>query len=111
MSELLSVIIPVYKVEQYLDQCVESVVNQTYCNLDIILVDDGSPDKCGAMCDAWAGKDSRIRVVHNQNERLGFARNSGIDVAKGEYFAMRFKMNKLLYYIFLINYALKGKKY
>ena len=87
MSELLSVIIPVYKVEQYLDQCVESVVNQTYCNLDIILVDDGSPDKCGAMCDAWAEKDSRIRVVHKQNEGLGFARNSGLDVANGEYFA------------------------
>ena len=87
MSALLSVIIPVYKVEQYLDQCVESVVNQTYRNLDIILVDDGSPDKCGAMCDAWAEKDSRIRVVHKQNEGLGFARNSGLDVANGEYFA------------------------
>ena len=62
MEPLVSVIIPVYKVEQYLDECVASVVNQTYRNLEIILVDDGSPDACPAMCDAWAEKDSRIRA-------------------------------------------------
>ena len=64
---LISVIVPVYKVEKYLDQCVESVVNQTYRNLEIILVDDGSPDRSPEMCDAWAKKDSRIKVVHKKN--------------------------------------------
>lgn len=85
MQPLLSVIIPVYKVEKYLDECVASVVNQSYKNLEIILVDDGSPDNCGIMCDAWAEKDSRIKVIHKQNQGLGYARNSGIDVAAGEY--------------------------
>lgn len=60
----ISVIIPVYKVEPYLDRCIESVVNQSYRELEIILVDDGSPDRCGAMCDEWADKDSRIQVIH-----------------------------------------------
>ena len=63
-TDLISVIIPVYKVEKYLDKCVQSVVDQTYRNLEIILVDDGSPDRCGEMCDAWAQKDSRIKVIH-----------------------------------------------
>ena len=67
MNQLISVIVPVYKVEQYLDRCVQSIVNQTYKNLEIILVDDGSPDNCPAMCDAWAEKDSRIRVIHKEN--------------------------------------------
>ena len=68
MSEqpLISVIVPVYKVEPYLDRCVQSIVNQTYANLEIILVDDGSPDHCPAMCDAWAEKDNRIRVIHKK---------------------------------------------
>ncbi|MBR5692734.1 MAG: glycosyltransferase family 2 protein [Fibrobacter sp.] len=83
---LISVIVPVYKVEEYLDQCVESIVNQTYRNLEIILVDDGSPDKCPEMCDAWAKKDARIKVVHKENGGLGDARNAGIAVAKGDYF-------------------------
>lgn len=82
---LVSVVVPVYKVEEYLDQCVESVVNQTYRNLEIILVDDGSPDKCPEMCDAWAKKDSRIKVVHKENGGLGDARNAGIAVASGDY--------------------------
>lgn len=81
----ISVIIPVYKVEPYLDRCIESVVNQSYRELEIILVDDGSPDRCGAMCDEWADKDSRIQVIHQQNEGLSAARNAGIDRATGEY--------------------------
>lgn len=87
MSELISVIVPVYKVEKYLDQCVESIVNQTYTNLEIILVDDGSPDQCGAMCDRWCKKDSRIRVIHKKNGGLSDARNAGLGVAIGAYVA------------------------
>lgn len=82
---LISVVIPVYKVEAYLDRCVESVVRQSYEKLEILLVDDGSPDRCGAMCDAWAGKDSRIRVLHQKNAGLGAARNRGTEIAAGEF--------------------------
>ena len=82
---MVSVIIPVYKTEKYLDQCIESVVNQTYRNLEIILVDDGSPDCCPQICDAWAEKDSRIRVIHKENGGLSSARNMGIDIAEGEF--------------------------
>ena len=85
MNTLISVIIPVYGVEQYLDQCVESIVNQTYPHLEIILVDDGSPDGCPAMCDAWAKKDARIKVIHQQNGGLSCARNTGIQHATGDY--------------------------
>ncbi len=85
--DLISVIVPVYKVEKYLDKCVQSIVNQTYRNLEIILVDDGSPDHCGAMCDAWAVKDSRIKVIHQENQGGGMARNAGLDIAKGEIIA------------------------
>lgn len=81
---LISVIVPVYKVEKYLDRCVQSIVGQTYSNLEIILIDDGSPDASGAMCDAWAEKDSRIRVIHQENAGAGAARNAGMDAAKGE---------------------------
>lgn len=84
---LISVIVPVYKVEPYLDRCVQSIVDQTYRNLEIILVDDGSPDNCGAMCDAWAEKDSRIKVVHKANGGLSDARNAGLAVAAGQYIA------------------------
>ena len=83
----ISVIVPVYKVEAYLDKCVSSIVNQTYTNLEIILVDDGSPDNCPAMCDAWAEKDSRIRVIHKTNGGLSDARNAGMAVATGELMA------------------------
>ena len=83
----ISVIVPVYKVEPYLDKCISSIVNQTYRNLEIILVDDGSPDNCPAMCDAWAEKDSRIRVIHKPNGGLSDARNAGITVATGELIA------------------------
>lgn len=82
---LISVVLPIYHTERYLDRCVTSVVNQTYSNLEIILVDDGSPDRCPQMCDEWAKKDSRIRVVHKQNAGAGMARNSGIEAATGEY--------------------------
>lgn len=83
--KLVSVIIPVYKVEKYLDKCVQSVVEQSYGNLEIILVDDGSPDGCPAMCDNWAKRDDRIKVVHKANGGLSDARNAGLDVATGEY--------------------------
>ena len=85
MSDLVSIIIPVYKVEKYLAQCIESVLSQDYSNIEVILVDDGSPDKCGLICDEFAKKDSRITVIHKQNEGLSSARNSGIDIAKGKY--------------------------
>lgn len=85
MEPLVSVVIPIYNVEKYLDRCVSSVVNQTYRNLEIILVDDGSPDNCPAMCDAWAERDSRIRVIHKKNNGQGMARNSGMDIATGKY--------------------------
>ena len=84
---LVSVIVPVYKVEPYLDRCVQSIVDQTYTNLQIILVDDGSPDSCPQMCDEWAKKDSRICVIHKDNGGLSDARNAGMAVAKGEYIA------------------------
>lgn len=83
--DLISVIVPIYKVEKYLDKCVQSIVTQTYQNLEIILVDDGSPDCCGEMCDAWAMKDSRIRVIHKSNSGLSGARNAGIAEATGKY--------------------------
>ena len=82
---LVSVIVPIYKVEAFLDRCVSSVVQQTYKNLEIILVDDGSPDRCPQICDDWAGKDSRIRVIHKENAGLGMARNTGIEHATGSY--------------------------
>lgn len=85
LSPLISVIVPIYKVEDYLDECVESLVKQTYKNLEIILVDDGSPDKCPQMCDAWTKRDTRIVVVHKPNGGLSDARNAGIAIAKGDY--------------------------
>ena len=83
-SPLISVIVPVYKVEPYLDRCVQSIIDQTYSNLEIILVDDGSPDNCPAMCDAWAEKGPRIKVIHKDNGGLSDARNAGMEVASGE---------------------------
>lgn len=83
--DLISVIVPIYKVEPYLDRCVQSIVEQTFKNLEIILVDDGSPDACPAMCDAWAEKDSRIKVIHKENGGLSDARNAGLAVAAGDY--------------------------
>ena len=82
---LVSIIIPIFKVEQYLRPCVDSVINQTYKNLEIILVDDGSPDKCPEICDDYATKDQRIKVIHKRNGGLSDARNSGIEMANGNY--------------------------
>lgn len=82
-----SVVLPIYNVEKYLNRCLDSVMNQTYKKLEIILVDDGSPDSCPQMCDNWARVDDRIKVVHKKNAGLGEARNSGLDVATGDYIA------------------------
>ena len=82
---LISIIIPVYNSERYLEKCVNSVLNQTYKNLEIILVDDGSTDLSPRMCDAFSVQDSRIKVIHQENQRQAAARNTGIEVASGEY--------------------------
>ena len=84
---MVSIIVPVYKVEEYLDTCVQSILAQTYTDLELILVDDGSPDRCGAMCDAWAEKDHRVRVLHKENGGVCSARNAGLDAARGDYIA------------------------
>jgi len=85
MNELISVIIPVYNVEQYVESCLNSVINQSYTNLEIILVDDGSTDRSGEICDQYALKDSRIKVIHEENAGLGEARNRGLRIASGDY--------------------------
>lgn len=84
MGELISIIVPVYKVEPYLSRCLDSILNQTYRELEVILVDDGSPDRCGIICDEYAAKDKRVRVIHKANGGLSDARNSGIEAANGE---------------------------
>lgn len=84
-DKLISVIVPVYGVEKYLNHCVQSLVNQTYSNLEIILVDDGSPDKCGEICDSWSKRDARVLTIHTTNQGVSHARNVGLDNAKGEY--------------------------
>ena len=85
MNCKVSVIVPIYNVERYLDACVQSIVNQTYPNLEIILVDDGSPDRSGALCDAWAERDSRIRVIHKENSGVSDSRNAGMEIATGDW--------------------------
>lgn len=85
MQELISVIIPIYKVEPYLNRCIQSIVDQTYSNLEIILVDDGSPDRCPEICDEWEKKDNRIKVIHKENGGLSDARNAGMQVMTGDY--------------------------
>lgn len=85
LSPKISVIVPVYKAEQYLDRCIASITNQTYKNLEIILVDDGSPDHCPTLCDQWAEKDNRIIVIHKENGGVSEARNFGLDIFTGEY--------------------------
>jgi len=84
-NPLISIVVPVYNVEKYLPLCIESIIRQTYKNLEIFLVDDGSPDNCGKICDEYAQKDNRIKVIHKQNGGLSDARNVAIDVATGEY--------------------------
>ncbi len=85
MEPLISVIVPVYRVEAYLDRCMASLLAQTYENLEIILVDDGSPDGCPGLCDSYAQKDRRVRVIHQDNRGLSGARNTGIEAAGGDY--------------------------
>ena len=85
MTPFFSVILPSYNVEKYLDNCVKSIANQTYKNLEIILVDDGSPDNCPAICDNWAKIDSRINVIHQQNSGVSAARNIGIKSSSGDF--------------------------
>ncbi len=84
-NPLISVIVPVYKVERYLSNCLDSIINQSYKKLEIILIDDGSPDNCPQICDEYAQKDSRIVVIHQKNAGVSHARNVGIDIAKGDY--------------------------
>ena len=84
-NPLISVVVPIYNVEKYLRRCVESIRCQTYSNLEIILVDDGSPDSCGKICDAYRNTDNRIKVIHKKNGGLSDARNVGIKIAQGEY--------------------------
>lgn len=83
--DLISIIIPIYKIEDCVDRCINSIINQTYSDLEIILVDDGSPDRCPGICDEWAQKDARIKVIHRENGGLSAARNSGIDQASGTF--------------------------
>ena len=84
-TPLISVVVPIYNVETYLNKCVESIVNQTYTNLEVILVNDGSTDNCGSICDEYAVKDNRIIVIHKKNGGLSDARNVGLDICKGDY--------------------------
>lgn len=86
-NPLISIIVPIFNVEEYLNRCVESIVNQTYQKLEIILVDDGSPDNCPHMCEDWVSKDNRIKVIHKENGGLSDARNAGMKIATGEYIA------------------------
>ena len=87
MSDLVSVIVPIYKVEDYLEECIESIISQSYDNLEIILVDDGSPDDCPVICDRYASRDDRIKVIHKKNGGLSDARNAGIEASSGQWLA------------------------
>lgn len=85
MDKKISVIVPIYNVEKYLIQCINNIINQTYKNLEIILVDDGSPDNCGVICDEYSNKDERIKVIHKKNGGLSDARNAGLEIATGDF--------------------------
>lgn len=85
MNPEISIIVPIYNVEKYLNKCIESILNQTFYKFELILVDDGSSDKCGDICDEYAKKDNRIKVIHKKNGGLSSARNAGLDIAKGQY--------------------------
>lgn len=82
---MISIVVPIYKVEKYLRRCIDSLIHQDYPDIEIILVDDGSPDNCGTICDEYVQKDNRIKVIHQQNGGLSAARNAGIDIAQGDY--------------------------
>lgn len=85
MAVLVSIIVPIYKVEKFLNECIESIISQTYANIEVILVDDGSPDGSGIIADEWQKKDSRVKVIHKTNGGISSARNAGIKIAKGDY--------------------------
>lgn len=87
MNPKISIIVPVYNVERYLDRCMQTLLGQTLRDIEIIMVDDGSPDSCPQMCDEYAKRDSRIKIIHKANAGLGYARNSGLEIATGEYVA------------------------
>lgn len=82
---MFSVIVPIYKVEKYLSQCIESILNQSYKDFELILVDDGSPDGCSSICDEYKKRDNRVKVVHKKNGGLVSARKAGLKIAQGEY--------------------------
>ena len=84
---MISVIVPVYKTEEYLERCVNSILNQTYKDIELIIVDDGSPDKCPAICDTFAQMDERVKVIHKVNGGVSTARNAGLEIATGDYIA------------------------
>lgn len=92
---LLSVVIPVFNAEEYLDCCITSIVNQSYKNLEIILVDDGSKDKSSVICDEWGKKDNRVKVIHKKNEGPGIARNIGIEMSGGDILPLLIAMTGL----------------
>ena len=85
MNGLVSIIVPVYKTEKYLRKCIDSILKQDYQNIEIIIIDDGSPDNSGRICDEYEKKDNRIKVIHQKNTGLSGTRNLGIDVSKGDY--------------------------
>ncbi len=85
MTDKISIIVPVYNVEKYLKECIESILSQTYKNIEIILIDDGSTDNSGKICDEYLKKDSRVKVIHKENGGLSDARNTGIEIASGKY--------------------------
>ncbi len=85
MKPFISIVVPIYNVEEFLDECIESIVGQSFKDFELILVDDGSPDNCPAMCDAWAGKDSRIKVIHKENGGVSSARNIALEQVQGEW--------------------------
>ena len=87
MQNRLSVIVPVYNVEKYIHKCIDSIIGQTFTDLEIILIDDGSPDRCGEICDEYAERDARVKVIHKENQGLSAARNDGIEHATGEWIA------------------------
>ena len=88
MSALLSIISPVYNVESYLDRCVKSILTQSYHDIELILIDDGSTDGSSALCDKWAAEDSRVKVIHKENGGVSSARNVGLELATGEYLTL-----------------------
>lgn len=126
-TPMLSIVVPIYKVEKYLNKCIDSILCQTFTDFELILVDDGSPDRCGEICDYYQKRDKRVRVIHKENGGLSSARNAGIDIASGEYIGFvdsddyiepfmyeylieSLKKNKCLLSICAINYVFEDGK-